>query len=160
MANIVQDCYLFFLRVQDLPRTRWYVHSQGWTGIVFLNGNNRQPVRFLNSKVCSLNEQKKKPARIRWTVSWRRNNKKGEVFSYSLPCLLCRPLRRASAAARSPSRCKELLLECLLPISRRRETRERISPRSLRRLLLRRSFAPFFTFSEIKNRKAKKPARK
>ena len=39
-------------------------------------------MRYLNSKCCSLNEQKKRPARIRWTTSWRRNNKKSEVSVY------------------------------------------------------------------------------
>ena len=41
---------------------------------------NLQPVHFLNHKCCSLGAQKKKPARIRWTTAWRRNNKKAEVF--------------------------------------------------------------------------------
>ena len=36
-------------------------------------------MRYISRKVCSLTEQKKKPARIRWTVAWRRNNKKTEV---------------------------------------------------------------------------------
>ena len=36
-------------------------------------------MHFLNHKCCSLGSQKKKPARIRWTTAWRRNNKKIEV---------------------------------------------------------------------------------
>ncbi|CBK25387.2 uncharacterized protein [Blastocystis hominis] len=42
-----------------------------------------QPVHFLNHKCCSLGSQKKKPARIRWTTAWRRNNKKIEAAEKS-----------------------------------------------------------------------------
>ena len=48
-----------------------YIRKDGQVGVV--------RVRYLNKKCRSLNEQKKRPARIRWTTAWRRNNKKSEV---------------------------------------------------------------------------------
>lgn len=38
-----------------------------------------QLVVFLNSKMESLYHQKKKPAKLTWTLAWRRHNKKLSV---------------------------------------------------------------------------------
>lgn len=94
-------------------------------------------------------DQKKKPARIRWTTAWRRNNKKTEVhFEF---CIYCRLLKRASVEARSLTKSKDLLLVCLLKISRREDSKRTKSPRSLVKLLLRKLWY-FYVHSIVKLR--------
>ena len=97
-----------------------------------------QPVRYLNSKCCSLNEQKKRPARIRWTTSWRRNNKKSEAAEKS---------KRRSKKSYKVQRA--VVGMSIADIQKKREQREEITKKSKEAAL-----------AEIKNRKAKKPARK
>ncbi|KAK8802406.1 hypothetical protein WA538_003360 [Blastocystis sp. DL] len=97
-----------------------------------------QPVRYLNKKCRSLNEQKKRPARIRWTTAWRRNNKKSEAAEKS---------KRRSKKSFKVQRA--IIGMSIADIQKKREQREEITKKSKEAAL-----------AEIKNRKAKKASHK
>ncbi|KAK8818407.1 hypothetical protein WA556_002572 [Blastocystis sp. ATCC 50177/Nand II] len=97
-----------------------------------------QPVRYISRKVCSLTEQKKRPARIRWTVAWRRNNKKTEAAEKSK--------KRSKKSFKVQRAIAGMSIN---DIQKRREQKDEITKKSKEAAL-----------AEIKNRKAKRPARK
>ena len=93
-----------------------------------------QPVHFLNHKCCSLGSQKKKPARIRWTTAWRRNNKKAEATEKSK--------RRSRKSFKVQ---KAIAGMSVSDIQKKRDQKTEIRNKSREAIL-----------AEIKNRKAKK----
>lgn len=78
----------------------------------------------------------------------------------AINCEMNRLLRRASAEARSPSRCRRLFAAWTCKTFRRRRIRSRRLLRSRVRLSLRNEFAKWLRCSEIKNRRSKKASHK